>query len=156
MLPRATKLTVLTAFLACMLPARGGDLPPTAGAFYAISVSNLEDSIAWYKDNLGFSVVSRAKNEARAGAVLEKRGALLEIAEFSGAAPRHPGLESHQVYGIFKLGFTTASLDEAFEHLRARGVEIFFPIVKASDAHRTFGVKDNEGNIVQFFEVPPE
>jgi hypothetical protein len=31
------------------------------------------------------------------------------------------------------------------------GVEIFFPIVTASDGKRTFAVKDLEGDIIQFF-----
>ena len=66
-----------------------------------------------------------------------------------------PGLESHEVYGIFKLGFTTADLDAAFGYLEERGVEIFFPIVRTSDGNRTFGIRDMEGNIIQFFESGP-
>lgn len=88
---------------------------------------------------------------SRRGALLSRPGALLELGEFAGAVARDSEVESHEVYGIFKLGFTTANLDETYEFLEQSGVEVFFSIVTASDGNRTFGVKDLEGNIIQFF-----
>ena len=129
-------------------------LPATSGAFFAISVRDIDKAIAWYKQYLNFQLESQGANEHRKGALLTRSGTILEICEFVGATSREeiqPGLESHQLFGIFKLGFTTDKLDDTFTFLEIKGAEIFFPIVEASDGNRTFGIKDLEGNIIQFF-----
>jgi catechol 2,3-dioxygenase-like lactoylglutathione lyase family enzyme len=134
--------------------AGDGKLPATNGAFYAISVRNMDEAIVWYTRHLGYKVEWQVGNDQRKGALLSRPGSVLELGEFVGAIAREevrPGLESHEVFGIFKLGFTTASLESTFAVLEGEGVEIFFPIVTASDGRRTFGIKDLEGNIIQFF-----
>ena len=131
--------------------AFSADLPATNGAFYALSVSNLATAVDWYENQLGFEVVSTSENESRKGALLSRPGVLLELAEFADAAARHPAVQSHQLYGIFKLGFVTDDIDATFAALSSSGVDVFFPIVEASDGQRTFGIRDMDGNIVQFF-----
>lgn len=76
---------------------------------------------------------------------------MLELAQFTDAKARNAKVESHQRFGIFKLGFTTSDIDATFQFLSDAGVEIFFPIVVASGGKRTFGIKDPEGNIIQVF-----
>lgn len=132
--------------------AKGAALPETNGAFYAISVQDIDKAITWYTKHLGFKLASQGGNDVRKGALLTRSGAVLELGEFVGATARDPNIASHEVYGIFKLGFTTTRLDETFEFLEQSGVEVFFPIVTTPDGNRTFGVKDQEGNILQFFE----
>jgi predicted enzyme related to lactoylglutathione lyase len=133
---------------------QAGELPATNGAFHAISVRNIAEAIVWYKKHLGFKIESQGGNDQRKGALLSRPGTVLELGEFVGAIAREevrPELESHEVYGIFKLGFITTNIEKTFEFLEGKGVEIFFPIVTASDGSRTFGIKDPEGNIIQFF-----
>lgn len=128
-------------------------LPETSGAFHAISVRDIDESIAWYTQHLGFTVETRGGNEQRQGALLVRPGAVLELGQFAGAVPRNKlnaGIESHEIFGVFKLGFTTANLDATFKALDEAGVDVFFPIVEASDGNKTFGIKDSDGNIVQF------
>lgn len=123
------------------------------GAFHAISVQNLDEAVNWYSTFLGFEEISRAGNDQRKGALMAREGAVLELAEFEGALSRddlRSGLQSHEVHGIFKLGFTTEHIDATFEALKAQGAEIFFEVVTTSDGRRTFGIKDLEGNIIQF------
>jgi catechol 2,3-dioxygenase-like lactoylglutathione lyase family enzyme len=150
-------ILVMGVVLACApsdSPAQDVQLPATNGAFYAVSVRNIDEAVTWYTQHLGFKIESRGENDERKGALLSRPGAILELGEFVGAMARdelRSGLESHEVYGVFKLGFTTANLDSSFEFLEERGVEIFFPIVTASDGNRTFGIRDLEGNIIQFF-----
>ncbi len=144
-------LVVMTVLSAGPLAAQALE---TEGAFYAVSVQHFDEMVAWYEEHLGFSVESRGENAQRRGALLVRPGAVLEIAAFGDAVSRSsvaPDLESHQVYGIFKLGFTVSDLDAAFRSLSDAGVEIFFPIVDAAGGRRTFGIRDPEGNIVQFF-----
>ena len=152
---RILQIPALGIVLACAaFGADQAELPATNGAFYAISVRNIDNAVAWYSTHLGFEVESRGGNAERRGALLVKPGCVLELGEFAGATGREelrPGLESHEVYGIFKLGFTTTHLDQSFAFLEARDVEVFFPIVAASDGNRTFGIRDLDGNIIQFF-----
>jgi catechol 2,3-dioxygenase-like lactoylglutathione lyase family enzyme len=147
-------VSVVLAYAPSDSPAQGDELPATNGSFYAISVRNIDEAVTWYTQHLGFEVESRGGNDERKGALLSRSGAMLELGEFVDATSREElrsGLQSHEVFGIFKLGFTTENLDASFEFLEERGVEVFFPIVNASDGNRTFGIRDMEGNIIQFF-----
>jgi len=147
-------MTIVLACGAFASYAQEGELPATDGAFYAISVRNIDEAVAWYTKHLGFKIESQGGNDQRRGALLSRPGAVLELGEFASAIAQEeirPGLESHEVYGIFKIGFTTTDLDRTYQILESAGVEVFFPIVTASDGNRTFGVKDLEGNIIQFF-----
>ena len=126
-------------------------LARTTGALHALSVGDLDRAIAWYTEHLGFELQSRADNESRRGALLSRPGSLLELAQFADAEPRNADVASHQIHGIFKLGFSTTDLEQSFDVLQRAGVDVFFPIVSASDGTRTFAIKDPEGNIVQFF-----
>lgn len=124
------------------------------GSFHAISVADLDSMIAWYQTSLGFELVSRGGNEQRQGALLRRPGILLELAEFPTARSREGWnleAESHEVHGVFKLGLLVDDLDAAFAYAQEKQFDVFFGIVKADDG-RTFGIRDPEGNIVQFFE----
>ena len=141
-------------FFTLISNAQEVNLPKTDGAFYAISVHDIDKTIKWYTKHLGFKVESKGGNDQRKGALLSRPGVILELGEFSGAIKRediNPNLESHEIYGIFKIGFKTKNLDETFKILKDFNVEIFFPIATASNGNRTFGIKDLEGNIIQFF-----
>ena len=151
------KFSLLAILLTCLTlnsQAQKNSLPETDGAFFAISVKDLDESVNWYTKHLGFTVVSKGGNDQRKGALLTRPGTVLEIGEFSSAIQRNElrtDLESHEIHGIFKIGFTTKDIDAMFEQLKDSDVEIFFQIVDASDGNRTFGIKDLEGNIIQFF-----
>ena len=153
---RCNRFVVVFLLLIALLQVSvvlASELPATNGAFVAISVRNMDEAIAWYSKLLGFKTVSRGGNEERKGALLTREGVTLELAQFEGAVARddlRSGIESHEVHGIFKLGFTTPNLDATFDALTEAGVLVFFPIVNSSDGQRTFGVKDMDGNIVQF------
>ena len=148
----ATLLMLMTT--AAPLAAKAAE---TDAAFFAISVEHFDESLEWYARHLEFTVESDSENEQRRGALLVRPGAVLEIAAFSDAVDRDsiaPNVESHQMFGIFKLGFVVDDLDAAFETLSAAGVDIFFPIVNAAGGRRTFGIRDPEGNIIQFLSDP--
>ncbi len=130
----------------------------TQGAFFAVSVSNIDESIAWYTEKLGFALDHKSENEVRKGALLSRPGVLLELAEFDGAvdlASLDLGRESHEIFGVFKIGLLTPSAEATQARLAEAGVETVFGIVTASDGRQTFGVSDPDGNLVQFFSRPP-
>lgn len=59
---------------------------------------------------------------------------------------------NHEVHGIFKSGLYVSDLDSTYEELKSRGVTMAFePFFDASMQCRMFAIRDNSGNILQFF-----
>jgi catechol 2,3-dioxygenase-like lactoylglutathione lyase family enzyme len=129
----------------------------TAGAFFALSVADLEASTRWYAEKLGLSVVMREpKRDKAAVAVLEGGGLIVELIQLDDAVPlakAAPGAQGDQfVHGLFKAGVVVDDFDKAVATLRARGVEIAFgPFPARANQRANVIVKDNAGNLVQVF-----
>jgi hypothetical protein len=161
------KVLGITGFLLLFLSACKGpikplltptvtDNPTVVGAFFAISTGNVDRLTTWYLENLGFHIdrINTLANGVK-GAILSRSGALLEILQLPAAKPRNAwGLpeEPEAVHGILKIGFEVTDLDLLFTKARERRLDIFFePIRPPGSALRTFGLRDPDGNIVQFF-----
>jgi len=66
------------------------------------------------------------------------------------AAPGSP--EAHQIHGFFKSGFVVQDLDEIYERLKVRKVTLAYDLGQPPGGpYRSFGVRDPEGNLLQFF-----
>lgn len=120
------------------------------GAFFALSVQNMAESVQWYSEKLGLSVVF----EVRGGVdvtVLEGEGLIVELIRDPAARPAivaRPEL----LYGVFKAGFLVKDFEDTVQELRARGVQIAFGPFPARDNQRAnVIVRDNEGNLLQIF-----
>ncbi|MBP2651189.1 MAG: hypothetical protein H6Q74_2014 [Firmicutes bacterium] len=123
----------------------------------AISVPNLEESIAWYKEKFGFTVIDRSEIPGINVKVSHMQGVgfVLEIFEAQGAAPlpedrRYPNrdLMTHG-HKHFSLGVKDAR--KATKELEAMGVEI----AMVAEVDGTYGVfiRDNAGNLIEIFQV---
>jgi methylmalonyl-CoA/ethylmalonyl-CoA epimerase len=123
----------------------------------AISVPNLEGSIAWYKEKFGFIVIDRSEipNLNIKVAHMQGVGFVLEIFEAKGAAPlpedrRYPNrdLMTHG-HKHFSIGVRDAR--KAAKELEAMGVEI----AMVAEVDNTYGVfiRDNSGNLIEVFQV---
>jgi len=129
----------------------------TRGAFVALSVADLEASTKWYSEKLGLTVVMRPpKQDKSSVAVLEGNGLIVELLQRDDAAPLRqvaPSLEaSYQVHGIFKAGLIVDDFDKTLAVLRSRGVEIAIgPFPATATQRANVIVKDNAGNLLQFF-----
>jgi hypothetical protein len=69
------KIPAMTMVLACGAFAsyvQEGELPATDGAFYALSVRNMDKAVAWYTKHLGFKLESQGGNDQRRGALLSR------------------------------------------------------------------------------------
>jgi len=136
----------------------GKELQKITGAFYALSVRNVDTVAVWYSSNLGFSI-DRKGELVKGGpkfALLRGHNIMIELGQFKTAKSRSswglPEMEVQDVYGIFKIGFEIKNLDEMYAAAKDKGLTILFPIVRPQGAsYRTFGLKDPENNIVQFF-----
>ena len=60
--------------------------------------------------------------------------------------------ENYKVHGVFKSGLIVEDFDRTVAALRSRGVEIAFgPFPKSSTQRANVIVRDNAGNLIQFF-----
>lgn len=133
--------------------------PPfaTTGAFFALSVSDLAASGKWYREKFGLRVVLQPPQSTEASVmVLEGGGLIVELLQHAAARPMTsaaPGVrESYQVHGLFKAGLIVEDFDRTIAALRARGVEIAIgPFPRTSTQRANAIVKDNAGNMIQFF-----
>jgi methylmalonyl-CoA/ethylmalonyl-CoA epimerase len=122
-----------------------------------ISVSNLEESVKWYTETLGFEPVKRLDlPEVRFRvAILEYRGFGVELIEVNGSAKyplawNEPGPQ-HKIQGIVHFAFRVDDLDAAEKVLRTRGARFACePTVLEGLGIRYFHVFDNDGNLIEF------
>jgi methylmalonyl-CoA/ethylmalonyl-CoA epimerase len=123
-----------------------------------ISVPDLEASIRWYADVLGFQVEQRMEIGAiPAKIAMLRRGDLrVELFEVPGARPlsperREPNRDLH-THGNKHLAFAIRDVDEAERALRALGADIVF--VGRFEFGANIFLRDNAGNLVELVEQP--
>jgi catechol 2,3-dioxygenase-like lactoylglutathione lyase family enzyme len=127
------------------------------GAFLALSVANLDASVAWYTDKLGLSVSQREpKRDGAAFALLEGNGLIVELVQLDDAvaidkvAPAARGRE--RVHGLFKAGAIVPDFDRLVATLKERGVDIAYgPFPKRGQQRANVIIRDHAGTMIQFF-----
>jgi hypothetical protein len=133
--------------------------PPfkASGAFFALSVADIEASTKWYSEKLDLKIIKQMPKENKvAVTVLEGGGLIVELIQHDDALPLSEACPSVKdnllVHGIFKAGVIVNNLDNTLAKLRARYVEIAFgPFPAGPNQRANFIIKDNAGNLIQFF-----
>ena len=132
-------------------------LGTTPGPFVALSVGNLDRQIAWYRDTLGFTVSARGTVGDRkiSYAHLREGAILLEMVQWPGARRRAqaaPGTtDPVEIHGFFKSGVVVADVTALYRHFQAKGVKCDYELRQHSNGSRSFGLRDPEDNLWQFF-----
>ena len=127
------------------------------GAFFALSVADIEASTRWYSEKLGLKVVMQApKRDHAAVTVLEGGGLIVELIQQDDAVAlgkAAPAIKGNMfVHGIFKAGVIVDDFDKTLAMLRARGVEIVIgPFPAKANQRANVIIKDNAGNLIQLF-----
>jgi len=127
------------------------------GAFFPLSVSDLQASAEWYERMFGLKVVLNEPGTGGPGVVvLEGGGLIVELIRHPDAKALEriaPGATDHMlVHGIVKAGFRVDDFDKTVAALRAKGVEIAFgPYPARGNQHANVILKDNAGNLIQLF-----
>jgi len=129
-----------------------GQAVTATGSFFALSVADLSASTHWYEEKLGLKVVMQVpkKEGQSAVTVLEGGQLIVELIQNDDAGPaeKNPLL----VHGIFKAGAIVDDFDKTVAMLKARNVEIAMGPFPAKGKQRAnVIVKDNAGNLIQFF-----
>jgi catechol 2,3-dioxygenase-like lactoylglutathione lyase family enzyme len=120
------------------------------GAFFAVSVADMNASVRWYTDKLGLKVKSAIpKRDKVAVTILEGDGIIVELLANDDARPvKDPFLRQ----GPVKVGVIVSDFDGVLSRLRSRGADIVLGPFPARDGQRAnVIVKDNSGNLIQFF-----
>ena len=132
------------------------------GAFFALSVADLGASTQWYTEKFGLEVVMHPpKQDKSEVTVLEGGGLIVELLRRDDAMPLAQAAPSvtadYLVHGLFKAGIIVDDFDATVTTLRARGVAIAFGPFPASATQRAnVIVRDNAGNLIQFFGPGPD
>jgi methylmalonyl-CoA/ethylmalonyl-CoA epimerase len=121
-----------------------------------LSVADLDASIAWYRDNLGFAVEEYGPVPDGEGrmAMLGDGVFRIELFEVAGAAPLPEGrgdpAADLRTHGVKHLAFQVDDVPALVARLRARGVDIVWEVEHAG--HVVAFVHDNTGNLVEFLQ----
>lgn len=156
-------LTLVLPVLASAQTANKNSEPPftAKGAFFALSVANLDASATWYSEKFDLKVVMRApmtKDVRSAVIVLAGGGLLVELIESENAMPLSkvaPNTKEDRtlIHGVTKAGLIVDDFDTTLALLRERHVPILMGPFPAHDSTemRNFIIEDNARNLIQFF-----
>ena len=122
-----------------------------------ISVPDLDASIAWYCDMLGFTVDLVMDIPADTGrlAMLKNGDFRVELFEVPGAAPlpddRRYVDKDIRTHGMKHMAYLVRNVETLIAELRARGVDIVWDVQEHGGMKAAF-VRDNSGNLVELME----
>jgi methylmalonyl-CoA/ethylmalonyl-CoA epimerase len=128
-----------------------------------ISVENLEESIAWYREKLGFEEVMRMDQgetiKEMSIAHIKRGNCYIELFQVAGAEPlpeyrRDPNADL-RVHGLKHFGLQVPDLQAAVKDLKAKGVEIAMEPIDTPGVAFVF-IRDNSGNAFELIEFKNE
>lgn len=122
-----------------------------------ISVPDLEASIAWYREMLGFSLEKRVNIEAiPARIAFMKHGDFrIELFEVERAEPlpedrRYPDKDLH-THGTKHIALAVQDVPKFVGSLKKRGVDIAMDVNAVENRAMAF-IRDNAGNLIEIVE----
>ena len=135
----------------------------------AISTGDMERSLRFYKDLLGFEEVfalnwevgSKSldtlvglKDSSSRVVMLKAGNACIELFQYTSPEPK-PGDPNRPVcdHGITHLCVQVSDIDGEYERLKAAGMVFHCPPMKASKKLRATYGRDPDGNVVELLEV---
>ncbi len=125
----------------------------------AISVADLDESIAWYRDMLGFTEVVRmgqgVTEDKMSIGHIRRGNCYIEIFEVEGSKPlpeyrRDPNAD-FTVQGLKHFALQVSDVKSALKELQAKGVDIAFGPIDAPGICFAF-IRDNSGNAFEMIE----
>ena len=124
---------------------------------FAISVANMDETIEWYRNVLGFEPISRMylKGPRAEMATLSNGSLEIEVFLHDETIPIPPERTSPgtdpQTQGMKHVCFKCEDLDETLAHFKECGVDIVVGPVPLGDTRFCY-IHDNTGNLLEFME----
>lgn len=113
-----------------------------------LSVPDLQKSIDWYEQMLGFHLVGHTNGKSMQIALLQRGGFHIELfAPMDGRAMpdyRHDPSADLHVYGMKHVGFEVKDVRAAIAELKSKGVEVALGPIENKGAVFAF-IRDNSG-----------
>ncbi len=152
-------LVLLIVLCSTFCLAQKNTLPEAKASFVAIIVDDIEESIQWYKNALGFELINSLDHEERRfkQANLTTGTIDLELIELEASVSQSEALEGQQkglkLMGFFKFGLKVQNFDTWIEHLEKRKVKFAGSVVTDDNSgKRMLVINDLDGNRIQLFE----
>jgi Glyoxalase/Bleomycin resistance protein/Dioxygenase superfamily len=128
------------------------------GQFFALSVKNLSESSQWYQQNLCFEKINNmiGKDSSSMTEVLKSGNIVIEIQQQKNAISKDEFKKQPDFlwHGIFKVGIYVSSIDDVIAQLKSKNVSTLIgPVTDSHNKIKFFMVRDNNRNIIQFFEA---
>jgi len=126
-----------------------------------VVVRDLQASLDWYRNNLGFEHQYSFTLPGAQAAMLVRGEARLEIFQVNGAAPMANEREEIETFlklgGVNHFALNVDELEETVAALSAKGVEIVIPPsnVPNHSGDRFAYIRDNERILVELFQSAP-
>jgi methylmalonyl-CoA/ethylmalonyl-CoA epimerase len=124
-----------------------------------ISVGDLEASIAWYRDMLGFTVdrIVQIPEDTGRVALMSLGDFRLELFCIPEANPlpderRYPWTDI-RTHGIKHIAYAVSDIEALMDSLKEKGVDVVWD-TRVHDGDTCAFVRDNTGNLVEFVERP--
>lgn len=153
----AVCILILASIQLASSQERSGTMQEVSGSLIALSTPDASASARWYEEKLGFRLVKDGSMGKKLRFTLLRSGDhIVELIQNPDARPLAkavPGIQDpFELYGIFKIGFTVRNLDGVLADLKKRGVTVAFTVTALNDLGlRSFGIRDRDGNLIQFF-----
>ena len=121
----------------------------------ALKVKDVDDSLAFYRDKLGFPEMLRLhKDDGSLWLVYLRITDLHYLEIFPGAEEdRAPGWNAN---GVNHLCFTIEDLDGTAARIQAAGITLTAQIKKGADGNRQAWIEDPDGNRIELMEIHPD
>ena len=127
--------------------------------FSAIIVNDLDNSINWYSNILGFRVINKVESKERGfkQSNLKKGAILIELIELDKAVSSKDVIPNYtnktRIVGFFKSGFLVTDFDKWIDHLTMNKVDYYGNIVTDDNTGKKMVIiTDPDGNRIQIFE----
>jgi len=137
----------------------------------AISTGDFERALAFYRDLLGFEMVSELnwpagveladtitglEGSAARSVMLRASNTSIELFEFASPTPK-PGDPRRPVcdHGITHIGFEVDDIDAEYERLKAAGMSFHCPPQDLGASRVTYG-RDPDGNVLELWQSVTE
>lgn len=124
---------------------------------FAISVKDAKRSVRFYEDNFGFQKINEfTKPGWDGGAIVLRLGDLqLEIFQFKNQIDNQDDLFNLKVIGLKHIGIQVDSVNEKYQDLKNRDVDINKPVKGTTCAWFCF-LRDPDGIPIELYEPWPE